>query len=114
MTDKKYEKACQAFANRYEHAPWLEVTIVMTPNEAREAMAIGGFDLDDFFQGRDAVCIRSNPQMRTDLAEAAAFGLHVLLDELRKCEVESGQAANTNERPTSNGDRKDSGGGQAQ
>lgn len=100
MTDKKYEKACESYQEKFEHVPSLTVTIVMTPDDARTAMALGGFNLQDFFQGRESVCIRSNPQMRADLEDAAAFGLHVMLEYLREDHVEAGAPSNDNNRPS--------------
>lgn len=99
MTDKKYEKACTAYAEKYTEVPMLTVTIVMSPNQAREVIALGGFDLEHFFQGKDAVCIRSNPKMKADLEDAAAFGLHCMLDCLFGEQIEAGDPANDNEEP---------------
>lgn len=99
MTDKKYEKVCKAYAEKYTEAPMVTVTIVMSPNQARDVISLGGFSLYDFFQGRDAVCIRSNPKMKADLEDAAAFGLHCMLDCLFGEHIEAGEAANDNEEP---------------
>lgn len=102
MTNKKYEKACKAYAEKFAEVPMLTVTIVMTPNQAREAIAIGGFDLEHFFQGKDAVCIRSNPKMKADLEDAAAYGVHVMLDCICDVKIEDSKPANDNEKPGGN------------
>jgi hypothetical protein len=89
---------CEKYEQKYPEIAWVEVTLVMSANDVRKAIQIGGFDIDDFFQGQDAVDLNKDPNMRADLADAAAYGLHTLLDCLRDGDIPIGNAANTNRK----------------
>jgi hypothetical protein len=89
---------CEKYQQKYPEVPWMEVTLVMDPNDVRKAIEIGGFDLDNFFQGQDAVDVSKDMKMRADLADAAAYGIHLLLDCLKDGDIPIGKASNDNKK----------------